>query len=40
MNDKIIDLEIRLTYQESTLQELNDVVVKQQNHVKPGSENK
>lgn len=33
MNDKITDLEIRLTYQESVLQELNDVIVKQQDQI-------
>lgn len=33
MNEKITDIEIRLTYQESALQELNDVIVKQQNQI-------
>ena len=30
LNDKIIDLESKLAFQEHTIQELNDVVTKQQ----------
>jgi SlyX protein len=33
MSEQITDLEIRLTYQESALQELNDVIVKQQDQI-------
>lgn len=33
MNDQVTDLEIRLTYQESALQQLNDVIVKQQDQI-------
>jgi len=33
MNDQITDLEIRLTYQEATINELNDVVVRQQDQI-------
>ncbi len=33
MIDQITDLEIRLTYQEATINELNDVVVRQQDQI-------
>jgi len=33
MENRIADLEVRLTYQESTLDELNEVIVKQQSQI-------
>ncbi len=33
LENRVMDLEIRLTYQESILQELNEVVVKQQDQI-------
>ncbi len=33
METRIADLEVRLTYQESTLEELNAVIVKQQTQI-------
>ncbi len=33
LEDRVMDLEIRLTYQESILSELNEVVVKQQDQI-------
>jgi len=33
LEGRLIDLEIRLTHQESTIEELNDVVIKQQQQI-------
>ena len=33
IEDRLLDLEVRITYQESTIQDLNDVIVRQQHQI-------